>query len=94
MRTILGGEMMKKFNRKIKEWMRTHEDAVQLIVTSTGVVAVLGLVLWRIRIQLEQQAEYYETVNEALAEGKSILPGPNGTVWILPSKESEKGAVS
>lgn len=71
---------MKNKLKKVKEWASDHSDELYVggIIAASFAVCALAYAG-----AVKTQKEYTNTVEEAIRSGKTILPNPDGSLWIL-----------
>lgn len=72
------GTTMKKINLKKK--ISDHREA---IIAGACFTAVVGIYVAIAIAAAKQQVEMQRQLEEAVAAGKTILPNPDGSFWIL-----------
>ena len=72
---------------KTKGWIKEHKEQIVAYSFVGGVVTFyVGVVALAVKAQANYNAEMANIrndVNEAIARGAQVLPGPNGMFWIL-----------
>jgi hypothetical protein len=78
---------MTKLTTKTKGWIKDHKEGLITTGLITGTVAFYaGLIVVAVKVanaQEQEQRDLMTRLSDAASKGKSILPGPDGSYWII-----------
>lgn len=71
---------MKDKLKRMKAWIENHSDELIIGGVYLGCAVFTGLV---VKASLKHNAQVQEQLQQAIADGKTILPNADGSYWIL-----------
>jgi hypothetical protein len=75
-------------NKRIAKAKELVKDYAAEIVAASAAFAVVAFTVWAAKKQLEAEAEVQNQLAQAFSDGKTVLPGPNGSYWIFETQDA------